>query len=192
MHRLDQPTSGIILFAKTKNAASSLSKQFRERLMSKKYISEVSGKVSPTITEIDTKLRPDYDNRPYQVIDEVNGKPCHTLVKILSFNENRNSTLLELVPLTGRTHQLRMHMLAVGHPILGDRLYGNMSKSIGDGENDVLTRLALHASSLSFTHPHTNLEMTISSPLKDFHGSPENSLYVPLPSFDTKKNSYNK
>lgn len=166
VHRLDMDTSGILVFAKNAEICNLLGKQFRDRETDKIYVAKVNGIVttgdSKSLT-INIPIRADISNRPMQVIDYDNGKSSETIVEPLLFNndDNRNNnnayTIVKLIPVTGRTHQLRLHMLSLGHPILGDTLYA---------PEDIIKksdRLCLHAFSLSFTHPITNKFMNFKS-----------------------------
>ena len=162
VHRLDQATSGVFLMARTQTAAAHLSGQFRERSVSKRYLAEVAGTVPDSLTAISAKLRPDLDDKPRQVVDEAEGKPCETLVKVVSRGKTtagEPSTVVGLTPITGRTHQLRVHMANMGHPLLGDGLYATGTTV------SALPRLALHAHTLKFIHPVTNEAIEVVAPL---------------------------
>jgi len=148
VHRLDMDTSGLMVFALTKEAHSTLSIQFQDRIVKKQYIAVLEGVVENEEGEIDLPLRVDITNRPYQIHDPVHGRNGITLWKKLEVIDNRTRVLF--TPLTGRTHQLRVHAshpMGLGCPIVGDRLYGH----VNPGE-----RLLLHAYSLKFQHPDTN------------------------------------
>ncbi|MBU0620558.1 MAG: RNA pseudouridine synthase [Gammaproteobacteria bacterium] len=142
VHRLDMATSGLMVFARGKAMQRRLSQIFREREVSKRYIAVVSGKPEQDVGEIALPLVCDWPNRPKQMVDHALGKPSLTRYCMLDM-EGANSRV-ELEPVTGRTHQLRLHMAAIGHPILGDALYGIESSA---------PRLLLHAVSLDFAHP---------------------------------------
>ncbi|MEI6858484.1 MAG: pseudouridine synthase [Shewanella sp.] len=156
VHRLDCATSGIMVFALNKKAESNIKTQFQNRMSTKIYIAEVCGQVDQDQGVIELAMKANKTLPPLQKIAE-NGKACKTFYKVL---ERRNSTtLVELKPVTGRTHQLRLHMLALGHPILGDEFYG---------DPDVIAasnRLRLHAMSLSISHPFSGKKITF----KSFH-----------------------
>lgn len=144
-HRLDQATSGLVVFAKSKEAQSALRQQFEQRTVSKTYIALLEGKPLKEKGIIDLPLRPDLDDRPRQVVDYEHGKRAVTQYRVLEHRGNR--TLVEFKPLTGRTHQLRVHAShpqGLHCPIVGDMLYGTAA-----------TRLCLHAQSISFAHPIT-------------------------------------
>lgn len=153
VHRLDQATSGLVVFAKTKEVQSNLRKQFEERTVSKTYLALLDGVPTKNEGTIDLPLRPDIDDRPRQVVDMENGKQAITKYQVLEQRGRR--TLVEFTPLTGRTHQLRVHAShpqGLGCPITGDMLYGTASD-----------RLYLHAMTLSFTHPITGEHMSFTS-----------------------------
>lgn len=144
VHRLDQATSGIWLLARTRAAQRSLAWQFQQRRVEKSYEALVTGHLQGQGT-IDLPLAADWPNRPRQRVDHEAGKPSQTRWSAVSFNARAGHTRLALVPETGRTHQLRVHLLAIGHPIVGDLLYGQPDAG----------RLMLHASALAFEHPVT-------------------------------------
>ncbi len=155
VHRLDMDTSGLMVFALTKEAHSTLSIQFQDRIVKKKYIAVLEGVVENEGGEINLPLRVDITNRPYQIYDPVHGRSGITLWKKIEVTDNRTRVLFS--PLTGRTHQLRVHAshpMGLGCPIVGDRLYGH----VNEGE-----RLMLHAFSLTFRHPETNKTMYFES-----------------------------
>lgn len=147
VHRLDMATSGIIIMALNKPAHVAISQQFEKRKTKKRYIARVFGHVKEAQGSVDQPLICDWPNRPKQMIDHERGKQSLTHYKVLSYSDN--STLVELTPITGRSHQLRVHMLSIGHPILGDRLYAH------DEALSMATRLNLHAQMLSIHHPVT-------------------------------------
>ena len=145
VHRLDQATSGLVVFAKSKEAQSALRQQFEQRTVSKTYIALLEGKPLKEKGIIDLPLRPDLDDRPRQVVDYEHGKRAVTQYRVLEHRGNR--TLVEFKLLTGRTHQLRVHAShpqGLHCPIVGDMLYGTAAP-----------RLCLHAQSINFTHPIT-------------------------------------
>lgn len=152
VHRLDMSTSGLMIIALGKDNERTLSILFQQRKVDKKYVAVVNGIVSPQAGEIDLPLITDWPNRPKQKVDFKTGKPSQTRYQVLSYNNN--TTRLELTPLTGRSHQLRVHMQSLGHVILGDELYANkdaIKKS---------PRLLLHASYLRFQHPVSDEQLT--------------------------------
>lgn len=152
VHRLDMATSGIILMALNKPAHVAISRQFEKRLTKKSYIARVFGKVENALGSVDQPLICDWPNRPKQKVDHEQGKKALTHYRVLSYaqtNDNQTTTLLELTPITGRSHQLRVHMLYLGHPIIGDRLYAH------EQALNCSNRLQLHAKMLEITHPVT-------------------------------------
>ena len=146
VHRLDMATSGLMMFARGAEMQRRLSHMFREREVQKGYVAVVEGRVEPAHGEVDLPLASDWPNRPKQKVDSVTGKHSLTHYRLLEHDIKTNTSRLELEPVTGRTHQLRVHMAAIGHPILGDALYGG--KTSGRAE-----RLLLHARVLNFAHP---------------------------------------
>lgn len=157
VHRLDMSTSGLMILARGKEMERYLSILFQKRNVDKKYIAVVDGHVKPNFGEIDLPLITDWPNRPRQKVDFDFGKHSQTKYSVLSYNKEKNTTRIGLTPLTGRTHQLRVHMQAIKHVILGDELYAN---------NDAIekaSRLLLHASYLSFKHPVTEKLIEINS-----------------------------
>ena len=154
VHRLDCATSGIMVFARNKKAESSLKTQFQDRQTQKTYIAEVDGIFKQLSGVIDLSIAADKLNPPKQVVSEL-GKSAVTYYKVL--HQKVHSTLVELKPITGRTHQLRVHMLAIGLPILGDDFYAN------EQVINAAKRLQLHAQSLSFTHPYSGKAMQFNS-----------------------------
>ena len=155
VHHLDMDTSGLIVFARTAEAQGHLSAQFRDRRVPKTYDALVAGCPESASGRIDLPIGRRWEDRPKRCIDRTNGKQAITDWQLVRCSGERSH--LKLIPLTGRTHQLRLHLSAVGHPIIGDPLYGE-----GDREK----RLYLHASSLKFTHPDSqqSVEFTSSSP----------------------------
>lgn len=148
VHRLDLATSGLMVVALHKDAERELKRQFRERETDKKYVAKVFGILKEKEGRIEFPLICDWPNRPKQMVSYEHGKDALTLYKVLSEDEEGNS-LVELIPITGRSHQLRVHMLTIGHPILGDRFYAH------DDALKNRNRLYLHAMELAFTHPMT-------------------------------------
>ncbi|MDU8923475.1 bifunctional tRNA pseudouridine(32) synthase/23S rRNA pseudouridine(746) synthase RluA [Pasteurellaceae bacterium LIM206] len=154
-HRLDMATSGILLFAMSKAADSELKRQFRERETRKFYQALVWGHIAQDSGTVNLPLICDWENRPRQMICFERGKSAVTKFEVLQRLPN-NSTRVKLTPITGRSHQLRLHMLALGHPILGDKFYAHpRAKAMSP-------RLCLHAESLTIKHPITGEEMTFS------------------------------
>lgn len=147
VHRLDMATSGLIVLARGREMHARLSRQFRERRVRKHYVAVVDGLVAAGQGEIDLPLAADWPNRPRQKVDAVAGKPSQTLYRVIARDPVQGCTRVGLQPVTGRSHQLRVHLLALGHPILGDALYAEARV------RDAAPRLLLHASALGFEHP---------------------------------------
>ncbi len=160
VHRLDTDTSGVMVFAMNKEAQGALGQQFEKRQTKKVYLARLWGRLSPEAGQVDLPLIVDWPNRPRQHVNHETGRPAQTdwrVVKHSPAEAKRPETRVRLMPLTGRSHQLRVHMAALGHPILGDPLYAG-------GEAQDYPRLMLHAESLRFRHPDTGKSMTHSAP----------------------------
>ena len=145
-HRLDMATSGILLFAKHRDAEVAASKMFQARTIKKNYIALVQGKISHK-GSVEVPLLTDWENRPRQMVHFELGKPAQTLFECIDYDVKNNISRVLLTPITGRSHQLRVHMQYIGHPIIRDKLYHP------EPFNTDLTRMALHASYLSFMQP---------------------------------------
>lgn len=156
VHRLDKDTSGVIVLGLTAPAHANLGLQFEKRRTKKTYIARVWGHLTPETGTIDQPINTDWPNRPCQKIDHKNGRNALTDWQTIDFTNGITRVLL--TPHTGRSHQLRVHMLHLGHPILGDNLYAN-DEILAAADN-----LQLHASTLTITHPHTNELCTFESP----------------------------
>ena len=156
VHRLDMDTSGLLLMGKHQEAHRYLSIGFQRRLVHKTYIALLFGHLRLPQGVVDEPLICDWPNRPRQKIDHETGKSSQTNWRVLGFEGDH--TRVELSPLTGRTHQLRVHMASVGHPILGDRLYAHPRA------RDSASRLMLHAHGLSFRHPKDGERVYFTSP----------------------------
>ncbi|ABG42331.1 ribosomal large subunit pseudouridine synthase A [Paraglaciecola sp. T6c] len=157
VHRLDMATSGLLVMALDKDTHRQLSKQFELRQTRKTYIARVFGQVNGERGSVDLPLMCDWPNRPKQMVCQQRGKPSLTHWRILERNDH--TTRMELTPVTGRSHQLRVHMLSLGHPILGDRLYAHFDALA------MANRLQLHAQTLGFTHPATNASVDFHAPV---------------------------
>ena len=142
VHRLDRDTSGVIVFARTRLAQRHLGWQFERRQVAKVYVARAEGTVAGETGRIDLPLICDWPNRPRQMVCHARGKPAQTDWRVAGREEG--ATRLELRPLTGRSHQLRVHLAAIGHPILGDPFYGDADRA---------DRLQLHAARIGFRHP---------------------------------------
>ena len=147
VHRLDMSTSGLMLFARGAAMQRRLSIAFAERAVGKRYLAIVHGCVAEAQGTIDLPLAADWPNRPRQQVDADHGKPSLTRYRVLDVDAGNATTRLELEPVTGRAHQLRVHLLAIGHPILGDALYAPPAVQAR------ADRLLLHAAELQFAHP---------------------------------------
>ena len=157
-HRLDMATSGILLFALSKAADRELKRQFREREPKKYYQALIWGHVEQDHGVVELPLICDWENRPRQKICFERGKRAVTFYDVLQRYPN-NTTRVKLTPITGRSHQLRLHMLALGHPILGDKFYAYpQAKALSP-------RLCLHAESLQIQHPITGETMEFTAPV---------------------------
>ncbi|MEO1239939.1 MAG: RluA family pseudouridine synthase [Pseudomonadota bacterium] len=144
VHRLDRDTSGVMVFALTPHAQRHLGLQFEKRQVRKVYVARVEGQVQPASGEVDLPLGVDWPNRPKQRVDHENGRAAQTEWKVLKRGEGE--TRVRLSPKTGRSHQLRVHMLALGHPVLGDPFYAT-------GAARDHPRLMLHSETLRLRHP---------------------------------------
>ena len=156
VHRLDLDTSGVMVIPRHREALSRLARQFQERRIDKSYTARVAGQVTEDIGEIDLPLVADWPNRPKQKVCFETGKQALTRWKVLSRDDN--SSLLALTPVTGRSHQLRIHMREIGHPILGCDFYAPGAVL------NAAPRLLLHATSLRFAHPLSGEILTAHSP----------------------------
>jgi tRNA pseudouridine32 synthase/23S rRNA pseudouridine746 synthase len=154
VHRLDMGTSGLLVFARNKDIHRRLSLLFRERQVTKCYVAMVTGRVETSMGEVDLPLGSDWPNRPRQRVNFAGGKSSLTRYRVLAHDAVMNTSRIELEPVTGRTHQLRVHMAAIGHPIIGDTLYGGKAGATAQ-------RLLLHAGVLSFVHPASAEPMTM-------------------------------
>ena len=155
VHRLDKDTSGLIVLGLTPEAHAHVGLQFEKRLVSKTYIARIWGEMKNPSGTVDEPIITDWPNRPKQKIDHENGREAITDYEIISVKDKVTRVLLS--PKTGRSHQLRVHMLHLGHPILGDNLYAH------DNALDGAPRLQLHATSLSISHPTTGERMAFNS-----------------------------
>ena len=170
VHRLDMATSGLMVMARSLAVQRSMNQLFESRAVHKRYAAVVHGRMNPVINDqprpvqgadswrlIDLPIAVDWPRRPLRVIDTALGKPSQTRWRVVLFDPSSNTTRLDLEPVTGRSHQLRVHMQAFGHPILGDQLYASPELA------EKSARLLLHAASLAFTHPLTGEKMHFES-----------------------------
>ncbi|UXU75746.1 MULTISPECIES: RluA family pseudouridine synthase [unclassified Paracoccus (in: a-proteobacteria)] len=155
VHRLDLDTSGVMVFALTPHAQRHLSRQFEERRTRKTYLARVWGQLAPATGTVDLPLIVDWPNRPRQKVDHDQGRPAQTHWRVI--RSTPQESRVRLTPVTGRSHQLRVHMAALGHPILGDPLYAS-------GAAAAFPRLMLHAESLRFKHPESGVMMGFQAP----------------------------
>ena len=162
VHRLDMDTSGIMVVGLTKEAISNLGKQFNQKTVTKRYVALVDG-IIPAEGEVNLPLRCDIENRPLQIVDFEQGKESRTLYcrldnSFISNDYNRpHISSVKLIPVTGRSHQLRVHMAQTGHAILGDRFYAS------DEVMNRTDRLCLHAFYLNFSHPISGNKLEFTS-----------------------------
>ena len=147
VHRLDMGTSGLMLFALDAEAQRELGRLFESRQVSKTYVARVRGVPNPAKGEINLPLIADWPRRPRQKVDLERGKPANTRFRVLDQAPDASSARVLLLPTTGRSHQLRVHLAALGHPILGDALYADKACVERAG------RLMLHANGLKLPHP---------------------------------------
>jgi len=157
VHRLDMATSGLMLFARGAAAQRLLSIAFAAREVHKRYVAVADGLIEPACGDIDLPLMADWPNRPKQKFDREHGKASLTRYRVLARDAAARTTRVELEPVTGRAHQLRVHLLSIGHPILGDALYAPPEMQAR------ADRLLLHASALGFAHPVSGAPMQFES-----------------------------
>src|SRR5688500_7294156 len=157
VHRLDKDTSGILLMALHKKALGFLGSQFEHRRTTKSYVARVWGVIDDDHGVVDLPLATDWENKPRQRVDFERGRASRTAWQVIA--REANVTRVRLIPHTGRTHQLRVHMMTIGHPILGDEFYA-MGEALAAAD-----RLQLHAEELGFTHPNgTPMRFTSPAP----------------------------
>jgi tRNA pseudouridine32 synthase/23S rRNA pseudouridine746 synthase len=157
VHRLDMATSGLLLMARGAAAQRRLSAAFAERRVAKRYTAVVAGWIAEDHGEVDLPLICDWPNRPRQMVDHIQGKPALTRWQVVSRHETM-TTRVELEPVTGRSHQLRVHLQSIGHPIVGDELYAPAQWQ------QTSNRLLLHACHLRLEHPVSGQWLTFSDP----------------------------
>jgi tRNA pseudouridine32 synthase/23S rRNA pseudouridine746 synthase len=151
VHRLDRDTSGLMIFALTPHAQRHLGLQFEKRYTKKTYVARVWGRLEEKTGHIDLPLIVDWPNRPLQMVDHENGRSAQTDWRVMKYEDA--ATRVRLFPKTGRSHQLRVHMREIGHPILGDPFYAT-------GPARDAPRLMLHSESLRLRHPDGGITMT--------------------------------
>ena len=155
VHRLDRDTSGVMVFALTPHAQRHIGQQFEHRRTKKTYLARVAGKLEPKTGHIDLPLIVDWPNRPKQMVCHETGKPAQTDWRVIKSSDEESR--VHLMPLTGRSHQLRVHMLAQGHPILGDPFYAPETAAN-------YPRMMLHAEELRLRHPDGGLGLKFRAP----------------------------
>jgi tRNA pseudouridine32 synthase/23S rRNA pseudouridine746 synthase len=146
VHRLDKDTSGILLMALNKKALGFLGSQFEHRRTTKSYVARVWGVIDEDQGAVDLPLATDWESKPRQRVDFERGRASRTAWQVIAREDK--VTRVQLIPHTGRTHQLRVHMMTIGHPILGDEFYAT-GEALAAAD-----RLQLHAEELGFTHPN--------------------------------------
>ncbi|CAN5199777.1 RluA family pseudouridine synthase [soil metagenome] len=162
VHRLDMATSGLMLMARGIAMQRALGQLFERREVHKRYLALVDGRLAPALEPdgwglIDLPIALDWPRRPLRVIDAASGKPSQTRWRSVAFDDAADSTRVELEPVTGRSHQLRVHLQALGHPILGDALYAP------EAVQAKAPRLLLHACSLRLVHPASGALLSLES-----------------------------
>ena len=168
VHRLDRDTSGVLLVARTPQALEGLAKQFRDRTLSKRYVAVVHGVVRPDTGVVDQAIGRHPHHRQQMSVRTRRGRVAVTRFEVVE--RFPGASLLRLAPETGRTHQLRVHLASIGHPIVADRLYGGRSRREVSPPTvaaalDACPRQALHAESLAFTHPVSGDPVVVRAPL---------------------------
>ncbi len=162
VHRLDMATSGLCVLARGPQVQRRLSMAFAAREVHKRYAAVVQGRLQGLAdgawSVIDLPLIPDWPNRPLSKVDPEHGKPSLTRWRVLAHDDEAGTTRLELEPVTGRSHQLRLHLQAIGHPILGDALYAPPPVQA------MAARLLLHATAITLPHPATGEPLSLQSP----------------------------
>lgn len=166
VHRLDKETSGILILAKNPDAFYNLQNQFKERTVKKTYTALAHGKIIPEIGEIDVPVgRLPWNRKSFGIIP--GGRESKTLYKVLTYFKNPKNkeilSLLELYPRSGRTHQIRVHLKYIGHPVFSDFLYAGRKTARNDRK--ILPRVFLHAAKISFNHPVTSANISFESPM---------------------------
>ncbi|GDX82764.1 pseudouridine synthase [Deltaproteobacteria bacterium] len=180
VHRLDLSTSGLLVFALRRKSEAALRAQFQARTVEKVYVARVSGNLQPDSGEVDLGIEPDLARPPLQRVSAT-GRQSHTRWTVIA--REAASTLVELRPTTGRQHQLRVHLAALGHPILGDTLYGP-PEALAAAD-----RLCLHAHHLALNHPYSEDRLVFQSPVPSLitagsawfttHNAPSGPISIP-------------
>lgn len=164
VHRLDAATSGLVLFARGLEMLRRMSLAFEQRVVGKQYVALVHGHLANESGEIDLALREDADHRPRQIVDPLRGRRALTRYQVLERLDGGAdaTTRVALKPVTGRAHQLRVHLLTLGHPIVGDALYTSPDLATPGATR---TRMYLHATRIAFMHPRTRVPLQLDSPV---------------------------
>lgn len=157
VHRLDMSTSGIVIIAKHYDAQAAMGRLFEQRNIQKKYTAVVAGRLKEKQGRVDLPLMCDWPNRPKQKVDHTEGKAAQTDFEVIAYDTSLEHSRVSLKPITGRSHQLRVHMLAMGHPIVGDNLYAPTII------REQSPRLLLHASEIEFIQPLTKAVIKVLS-----------------------------
>ena len=177
MHRLDRDTSGLLVVASTEAARDGLIDQLRARTVERRYLALVRGELPSTVGTIDAPIgRHPTDRQRFACVE--GGRPARTHWEVLEVTADRRVSLVACQLETGRTHQIRVHLQAVGHPVLADDRYGD---TLALAEELGVPRLALHASTLGFTHPVTGASVRCSEPLPDDLAAPAAALGLHAP-----------
>ncbi|MBN8462802.1 MAG: RNA pseudouridine synthase [Dechloromonas sp.] len=158
VHRLDLGTSGLLVLARGPEMHRALNRLFATRGVEKRYVALVAGRMEASEQVIDLPLIADWPNRPLQMVDHAIGKPSRTRLRVVGHEPWLDATRVDLFPETGRSHQLRVHLQAIGYPILGDEFYAPPEVFAR------ATRLLLHATVLAFRHPSTATALRVESP----------------------------
>lgn len=161
VHRLDMATSGLVLLARGPEMLRPMSLAFEQRVVGKRYVAVVQGHVTDDAGEIDLPLAADEENRPRQIVDPVRGRRALTRYRVVARCGAGPDAVsrVELKPITGRSHQLRVHLASIGHAILGDPLYAPPDRAAPD------PRMHLHAAGIAFIHPETRIPASFESPV---------------------------
>ncbi|WP_332673307.1 RluA family pseudouridine synthase [Aromatoleum sp.] len=161
VHRLDMATSGLVLLARGPEMLRRMSLAFEQRVVGKRYVALVQGHVADDAGEIDLPLGPDVENRPRQIVDPLHGRRALTRYRVIARSGSGADAVsrVELKPVTGRSHQLRVHLVSIGHAILGDPLYAPPESAARE------PRMHLHAAGIAFIHPDTRVPASFESPV---------------------------
>lgn len=162
VHRLDMATSGLILFALNYPAQKAISQQFERKTLHKTYCALVHGRIHSRFGEIEAPLGPDYSRKTRHHVSWPNGKAAST--RYVCLHSSERASRIRLYPLTGRSHQLRVHCQFIGHPIIGDVFYGLGPQEQYENPNSGANRLMLHAESITLAHPESGEPLTLICP----------------------------